>query len=325
MAANTSPFRLPSLPHHLFRHPLLRRPPSGGADHACGHPRAPGVEYGSPPGFRPLLLDLYRPARDPQHPAPVVVFLHGGGWRVGRRDRFGPAFAGWRVGPFDRLVRAGFAVASLDYRLSGEAVFPAQLHDGKAALRWLRAHAGELGLDAGRVVLWGESAGGHLAALLALTDGRPEWEGDVGEPGPGVTVAGVVDWYGPADLRTMQRQSRPDAVSAPDAVDSREALLIGAPVPQAAERAAAASPVSHVSAAAPPFLLAHGTADRFVPSGQSEQLAAALRAHGCRVSLRLVDDADHLWAGLRDPEPVFTEALAFAVQVCGPLGLPAPA
>ncbi|MFD9318627.1 alpha/beta hydrolase fold domain-containing protein [Streptomyces sp. NPDC060053] len=284
-----------------------------------------GVAYASPLGFRPLLLDLYRPARDPEQPAPLIVFLHGGGWRTGRRDQFGSAFAGWPVGPFDRLVRAGFAVASLDYRLSGEAVFPAQLHDGKAALRWLRAHAGALGLDAGRVVLWGESAGGHLAALLALTDGRPEWEGDVGEPGPGVRVTGVVDWFGPADLRTMQSQSRPDAVCSADAVDSRESLLIGAPVPAAPELAAAASPVSHVSAAAPPFLLAHGTADRFVPTGQSEQLAAALRAHGCRVSLHLVEDADHFWAGLPDPDTVFDEALEFAVQVCDPCGLPAPA
>ncbi|GII01538.1 alpha/beta hydrolase [Planobispora takensis] len=270
-----------------------------------------GVEYAAPIGFRPLLLDLYLPA-GASRPAPVVVFLHGGGWQGGSRGRFGPAFDSWPQSPFDLLAGAGFAVASIDYRLSGEAVFPAQLHDGKAALRWLRAHGAGLGLDAGRVVLWGESAGGHLAALLGLTAGRPEFEGGVGVPGPSVTVAGVVDWYGPADLRTMQNQSRPDAVTAPDAPDSREARLIGAPVPQAPELAEAASPVAHVPADPPPFLLAHGTADRFVPCAQSEQLAQALRTAGGRVSLRLIEGADHLWIGPADGEALFREALEFA-------------
>nr|BFE80889.1 hypothetical protein GCM10020093_034900 [Planobispora longispora] len=149
-----------------------------------------GVEYAAPSGFRPLLLDLHLPAAEAHRPVPVVLFLHGGGWRTGSRGRFGPAFDSWRESPFDLLVRAGLAVASIDYRLSGEAVFPAQLHDGKAALRWLRSYGAGLGLDADRVVLWGESAGGHLAALLGLTAGRPELEGEVGAPGPAATVAG---------------------------------------------------------------------------------------------------------------------------------------
>lgn len=131
-------------------------------------------------------------------------------------------------------------------------------------------------------------------------------------------MVGVVDWYGPADLRTMQSQSRPDAVTVPDAADSREAQLIGAPVPDAPRLAAEASPVTYVCAAAPPFLLAHGTADRFVPSAQSEQLAAVLRACGSEVTLRLIDAVDHLWVGLPDPRTVFDEALDFALHVCTP-------
>lgn len=117
-----------------------------------------GVKYATPDGFRPLLLDLHLPAAHPAGgPVPVIVFLHGGGWRTGSRARFGPAFEAWQVSPFDRLAAAGFAVASIDYRLSAEAVFPAQLQDGKAALRWVREHAEALELDAERVVLWGES------------------------------------------------------------------------------------------------------------------------------------------------------------------------
>ncbi|MFF7169162.1 alpha/beta hydrolase fold domain-containing protein [Streptomyces pseudovenezuelae] len=278
-----------------------------------------GVEYATPDGFRPLLLDLHLPAAHPSGgPVPVIVFLHGGGWRTGSRARFGPAFAAWQVSPFDRLAAAGFAVASIDYRLSAEAVFPAQLQDGKAALRWVREHAEALEFDAERVVLWGESAGGHLAALLGLTTCRPELETDDPAAVPYADVVGVVDWYGPADLRTMQSQSLPDAVTVPDAADSREAQLIGAPVPDAPRLAAEASPVTYVCAAAPPFLLAHGTADRFVPSAQSEQLANALRACGSEVTLRLIDSVDHLWAGLPDPRTVFDEALDFALHVCAP-------
>ncbi|WP_406445349.1 alpha/beta hydrolase [Streptomyces sp. NBC_00631] len=284
-----------------------------------------GVEYATPDGFRPLLLDLHLPAAHPAGgPVPVVVFLHGGGWRTGSRAQLGPAFEAWQVGPFDPLASAGFAVASIDYRLSAEAVFPAQLHDGQAALRWVREHAEALGLDAERVVLWGESAGGHLAALLGLTACRPELEADPVVAGPYADVVGVVDWYGPADLRTMQSQSRPDAVTVPDAADSREAQLIGAPVPEAPRLAAEASPVTYVCAAAPPFLLAHGTADRFVPSAQSEQLANALRACGGEVTLRLIDSADHLWAGLPDPRTVFDEALDFAQRVCAPIAAHTP-
>jgi acetyl esterase/lipase len=161
------------------------------------------VEYSAPVGHRPLLLDLYTPDGTP----PVVVFVHGGGWRLGTRRVFCPTWRDWDPDPFHRLVAAGFAVASIDYRLSGEAVFPAQLHDAQAGLRWLGIRADELGRrEPGRRL--GESAGAHHAALLGLTAGG--------------AVVGVVDWYGPADLGTMQYQALPNAVAQPDAPDSRE-------------------------------------------------------------------------------------------------------
>lgn len=266
------------------------------------------VAYSAPPGFRPLELDLYTP--DGATP-PVIVFVHGGGFRLGTRAVFCPTWRDWRPDPFNRLVAAGFAVASVDYRLSGEAVFPAQLDDVHAAVRWLRTRAGELDVDPDRIVAWGESAGGHLAALLGLTgDGSPTGDGN-----PSGAVVGVVDWYGPADLTTMAAQARPDAVARADAPDSRESQLIGVPLTAAPELARRASPVSYVHPAAPPFHIAHGDADRFVPAAQSRQLAEALRAAGVTVEFTEVPGADHLWMNAPDPEGIFDAAVDFAHRV----------
>jgi acetyl esterase/lipase len=248
-----------------------------------------GVPYASLPSARPLELDLWLPPTTPV-PAPVVVFLHGGGWRLGSRHRIGPAFA---ETAFERLVQAGIAVASIDYRLSGEARWPAQLHDAKAAVRWLRARADELGLDPELIAAWGESAGGHLAALLGLTSEAPALEGDVGVIGPSSRVCSVVAWYAPTDLRTFAEDAGIDPLDP----HSREAELLGAPpctVPDVAEQA---SPAAHVSATAPPFLLMHGAADRFVPLKQSERLHSALRETGADVELQVFENADHMWLG----------------------------
>lgn len=266
------------------------------------------VEFSSIQGYRPLELDLYLPAAT-DTPAPVILYIHGGGWRVGSRRIFGPAFTSWVPSPFQLLAEAGFAVASVDYRLSAEAIFPAQLDDVQAAARWIAANADQYGLDPQRLVVWGESAGGHLAALLGLTGA------DTDDAPSGVRVVGVVDWYGPADLRIMQAHSRSDAVTRPDSPDSRESQLLGAPLADSADRAAAASPVSHVHPDAPEFYLVHGTADRFVPTGQSEQLAAALTAAGCAVQLRLVPGADHMWIGTDEVPDIFAQSLAVAQRM----------
>jgi acetyl esterase/lipase len=250
-----------------------------------------GVPYAAIPGVRPLELDLHLPPTSSQ-PVPVVVFLHGGGWRLGSRHTAGPMYRGVSPGPFERLARAGIAVASVDYRLSGEATWPAQLHDAKAAVRWLRARAGELGIDPDRIAAWGESAGGHLAELLGLvTD--PDLEGDVGIPRTSSRVSAVVAWYAPSDVAAVA----PDTGVDPADPTTREAQLLGAAPATVPDLAAQASPVTHVSPGAPPFLLLHGRADRFVPCVQSERLHAALLEAGVEVEFDGYEDADHMWLG----------------------------
>ncbi|XVQ89731.1 alpha/beta hydrolase fold domain-containing protein [Microbispora siamensis] len=252
----------------------------------------PGVPYAAIPGVRPLELDLVLPP-ETEGPVPCVVFLHGGGWRAGGRRSMGPAFEGAEPTPFELVAWAGIAVASADYRLSGEAVWPAQVHDVKAAVRWVRARGGELGIDPDRIAAWGESAGGHLAALLGLTSDNPALEGGVGVTGPSSAVAAVAAWYAPSDLRTVAADMGAD----PADPASREALLLGAPVPSVPDAAAQASPVTHVSPGAPPFLLLHGRADRMIACAQSERLSEELRGAGAEVDLHVYDDADHMWLG----------------------------
>jgi acetyl esterase/lipase len=251
-----------------------------------------GVPYAALPRARPLELDLWLPAEGPG-PVPVVVFLHGGGWRVGSRHEPGPLFAGARPTPFEQVARAGIAVASADYRLSGEARWPAQLHDAKAAVRWLRFRAGELGIDGDRIAAWGESAGGHLAELLGLTIGDPALEGDVGVTGPPSQVCAVVAWYAPSDLPAMAADTGTDPLDP----DRPEAQLLGAPPDVVPEAAAQASPVTHVTQASPPFLLLHGSDDRAVTYVQSEKLYRALTEAGVDAELTPYPGADHVWAG----------------------------
>src|SRR4051812_9050570 len=221
----------------------------------------------------PLLLDLHVPAQPVTAP-PIVVWLHGGGWRKGDRS-FAP--------DLDRYFAArGYAMANVEYRLSGEARFPAQLDDVRAAVRWLRESAGELGLDASAIGLWGSSAGGHLAALAATTasDARDR-------------VQAVVDGYGPADFTLAGSQALPGGqLHAP--ADSPESELLGVPLAEADPDALrATNPIAHITPAAPPFLILHGTADLQVPPGQSEILHAALAAAGVESTLCLIDGLGH--------------------------------
>lgn len=263
-----------------------------------------GVPYAGLPGARPIELDLWLPPETSdvtEGRCPAVVFLHGGGWRLGSRHGAGPAYAGVSPHPFELVAQAGIAVASVDYRLSGEATFPAQLHDAKAAVRWLRARAGEIGVDAERIAAWGESAGGHLALLLGLTGTDADLEGSVGVPGSSA-VAAVVAWYAPSDILSLPGDLGAD----PHDGGSREAMLLGAPAATVPERAAQAGPISHVCADAPPTLLLHGRADRAIPAVQSERLHRALVAAGADAGLHLYDGADHMWLG---SEPAAADAV----------------
>ncbi|MFJ5958845.1 alpha/beta hydrolase fold domain-containing protein [Paenarthrobacter sp. NPDC092416] len=258
-------------------------------------------------GSRPLLLDLYLPepaqlqGKD-ESLRPAVVHFHGGGWRVGERSSLGPVCDGFGLKPFDVLTDAGFVVVSADYRLSDEAQFPAQLYDAQAAVVWLRAHAAMYGVDAGRIYAWGDSAGGHLASLVGLTGTS------------GNSVAAVAAWYPPTDLIHMGEQALDNAVARSSDPGSREELLVGAVLSEDPEKAAAASPISYVTPAAPPFLLVHGTVDRFVPAAQSQSLATKLEKVGADVELLLIDDADHMWSLPDGSSAAAEKALAATVS-----------
>jgi acetyl esterase/lipase len=230
---------------------------------------------------------------------PVIVELHGGGWLRGSRREFTPLLSD--EDSFGRITAAGFAVVAADYRLSGEARFPAQLDDVRRALAWVTGPGVAHGLDPDRVVLWGGSAGGTLAALVGLE--------------PATRVRGVIDWYGPSDLAAMETHTRALGVDAPGS--SREDRWLGGWVAEMPDAAHAASPVTHVHPAAPPFHLAHGDADDAVPLAQSEALASALRAAGVDAELVVEPGAGHFW---RDAAPdrvamLFDRAIAFAQRV----------
>jgi acetyl esterase/lipase len=247
-----------------------------------------GIVYAEREGFRALELDVYWPTGPADGPRPLLVYVHGGGWRQSHRNRAPRETREWSHGFFARLVDAGFVVVTPAYRFSGEARFPAQLDDLVEALRWLGDHRDELGTAADRTYLWGASAGGQVAALAALASGAPP-------------AAGVVCWYPVTDLLALDQYSP----------DSFEARLLGGPVGAHVDLARSASPVTHVHAAAPPFLLQHGEADTWVPCDQSRRLAARLRDAGVPVELEVIPAADHFFEGAPDVEAIFDRAVQF--------------
>jgi len=230
------------------------------------------VVYGKV-GTRELHLDIVIPNDATDKPHPCVVWIHGGGWSKGshKQNR-----AAWLAGK-------GYVVASVEYRLTGEAVFPAQITDCKAAIRYLRAHAKDYGIDPKRIGAWGSSAGGHLVALLGTTGGVKELEGNAGNPAQSSAVQAVCDFFGPTNLTIDMRADPPAAVAA---------LLGGSPKDKP-ELAKLASPVKFVDPKDPPFLIVHGEQDKVVPISQSEQLYEALKKAGVDVTFVRVKNAGH--------------------------------
>jgi acetyl esterase/lipase len=220
------------------------------------------IRYGSEDPAHQV-LDLYLPPG--RRRAPVVLWIHGGGWRTGTRKE---------VAPVVSLVSSGYALASIDYRLTPEARFPAPLDDCRAAVRWLHAHAGDYRLDSARVAAVGSSAGGHLAALLGVIP-------DQGGPGPSSRVQAVVDFFGAVDLADSHLP-RLDV----------DRLIGGTPaaLPAAFREA---SPVARAGHDACPFLIVHGDRDQIVPMEQSVRFQAALQQAGVPVALRVVPGGGH--------------------------------
>ena len=228
----------------------------------------------------PLLLDLYLP--DTANP-PLVLWIHGGAWRFGSKDE--PSAL--------PIVEQGFALASIEFRQSPVAPFPAQVHDIKAAIRFLRANAGRLGFRAERVAIWGHSSGGHLAALIGTTNDVTDLEGALGEHlDQSSAVQAIIDMAGPTDFTTILAQSTEFGVSVRK--PALELLLDGdLEVPDVVARARQASPYFHVSAGDPPLLVMHGVQDPQVPINQALQLQVAYERLGLVVEHHWLVDAAH--------------------------------
>jgi acetyl esterase/lipase len=248
------------------------------------------VEYGKA-GDRSLKLDIIRPRNPSEKPLPVIVFIHGGGWRGGNKS------AGlWLVLPF--VARGDYFGVSVGYRLSAEAIWPAQIHDCKAAIRWLKANAKKHNIDPDKIGVWGSSAGGHLVSLLGTSGDVKELEGDCGSPGQSSRVACVIDFCGPSDFLAAAKFQR-KGLPSPGLANSPESLLLGGPIEEKKDLARQASPVTYASADDPPFLIVHGTEDPIVPLNQAELLQAALKKAGASATFLKVHGAGH---GLGGPE-----------------------
>jgi acetyl esterase/lipase len=241
-----------------------------------------GLTYAEWPGYRPLLMDVHVPPG--VDGVPVVVWIHGGAFLSGDRRYLPPTVRPGAV--FEALTASGIACATIDYRLSGEAMWPAQRDDVLAAIEYLRVHATELGIDTGRLGIWGESAGGHLALIGALT-------------APAVTAA--VAWYPLTDVLDL------DDIGP----DSPEFGLIGGSPLELPDLAAATSPITYVHAGAPPILFVHGDSDHDLPASQSERMHERLVAAGADSTYHVVPGADHCFAGYADIDGLIDESVAF--------------
>ncbi|MEE9365685.1 MAG: alpha/beta hydrolase fold domain-containing protein, partial [Dehalococcoidales bacterium] len=241
-------------------------------------------------GDRKLLLDLCLPAKGTA-PLPVIVWVPGGGWRNGSKN------SGSRARP---MLERGYAVVDVGYRLSGEAIFPAQVEDCKAAVRWVRANAAKYGFDPDRIGAWGSSAGGHLVAFLGTAGDVKEFD-TAANAEYSSRVQAVCDWFGPTDFLQMDKNSLKGSRLIHDAPNSPESLLVGGPIQEEPYRSLArkANPITYVTKDDPPFLIMHGDKDMSVPLHQSDLLYDALKRAGVDAKLHVVKGGGH---GLRGGE-----------------------
>jgi acetyl esterase/lipase len=237
-------------------------------------------------------LDLLLPKnRSDDKPLPVVVAIHGGAWMGGDKRQVLP-----RLFPY---VTAGkYAGVSVGYRLSQDAIWPAQIHDCKAAIRWIRGNAKKYNLDPQKIGVIGWSAGGHLVAMLGTAGDVKELEGDLGNfDRESSRVSCVVDFFGPANMLTIGDHPSQMKHYAPDSPESK---LLGVPILEDKDKARSASPITFVSRDDPPFLIVHGTNDPLVPYQQSVSFRDALKKAGVPVALITVENGGH--GGFRNPE-----------------------
>ena len=230
-------------------------------------------------------LDLYMPYST--NKLPLIIWVHGGAWLAGSKNDFVPL----------DYLSYGYAVASINYRLSQHALFPAQIEDCKAAVRWLRAHAEKYNLDPDKFGAWGASSGGHLVALLGTTSDVKLFE--TGQHlNESSAVQAVVDYFGPTDFLQMEEHRVPGSMHH-NTPDSPESLLVGGPIQEKKEIVAKANPITYVTPNDAPFLIIHGDVDPLVPHHQSQILASSLKKAGVPVIFYTVKGAGH--GGFNDP------------------------
>lgn len=238
-------------------------------------------------------LDIHLPAAG-QPPYPVILAVHGGAFMAGDK-------ADSQVRPILEGLQRGYAVVAINYRMSGEAVFPALVQDAKAAVRWVRANAAAYALDGEKIAAWGNSAGGYLVAMLGVSDGVAELDDrSLGNPDQSSSVQAVVDWFGPTDFLKMDEQLAelglgPTPGDEHSAEHSPESLILGAKITKIPHVVRAANPETYARPGLPPFLIQHGTLDPIVPCLQSVRFAETLRAASgkARVTLDLLEGAGH--------------------------------
>jgi acetyl esterase/lipase len=248
-------------------------------------------------------LDVYLPEVKTDY-APVVLMIHGGGFKFGEKNLSVNDDA-----LVDALLKSGYAVVPVNYRLSGEAPFPAAVQDVKATVRYIRANAAQYGLNPNKIIAFGASAGGNLASMLG-TSGDVALFDDaaLGNVGVSSRVQGVIDWFGPTDFTQMDAQAKAQGCTDKDQkhndADSFESLYLGKTVPEASALAQQANPITYVDAKDPPFLLEKGAKDCQVPIDQSQLLHDALKKAGVPVQLVMIADTGHGGAGFSTAENV---------------------